>query len=191
MVRDSSAALSAGNRNFTLPNTSGTFVVVNGINAITGATPDTGVRNPLTPVSRDYLDTSWNSSSGAALPRYFAMFNQTSILVGPWPDNSYTIEVIGTQRFTSLSSTNTSNFISTYLPDLLLAASMVFMAGYMKNFGSQSDNPQQAQSWETQYGKLMASAATEEARKKFAGSAWSSLSDGGPPCAAPKELING
>jgi hypothetical protein len=81
---------------------------------------------------------------------------------------------VGTTRPTPLSAANPVTFLSANLPDLLLAASMVFMAGYEKSFGAQSDDPQLAQSWETQYGKLFASANTEEARKRFAGSAWSS-----------------
>ena len=42
--------------------------------------------------------------------------------------------------------------------------------------GSQSDNPQQAQSWEAQYQGLIKSAEMEEVRKKFAGPGWTSLS---------------
>lgn len=180
VVRDASQALAPNSRNFTLPTSQGTFVVVNGINVITpaGTAPDNGTRNPLTPVSRDYLDLVWPSATGTGLPTAFAMITQTSIVVGPWPDDAYVVEVIGTQRPTPISSSNTQTFVSINLPDLFLAASMVFMAGYMRNFGSQADDPQMAQSWEGQYQTLKGSAATEEARKMFMGSAWSSLTQG-------------
>ena len=52
---------------------------------------------------------------------------------------------------------------------------MVFASGYQKNFGSQSDDPKMAMSWEDQYQKLMASANAEELRKKWAGPGWTSL----------------
>ncbi len=177
IVRDSSQALSPNNRNFTLPSAQGIFVTVEGINAITpaGTAPDNGTRNPLTPVAIDYLDLVWPSATGTGLPTCFAMLTQTAIVVGPWPDQAYTMEVRGTQRPTPLSSSNTVTFLSQNLPDLFLAASMIYMSGYVKNFGAQADDPQMAQSWETQYGKLLASAETEEARKRFQGSAWSSL----------------
>lgn len=177
VVRDSSQSLTPGARNFTLPTSQGVFVVVNGINAITPASTDpaSGTRNPLTPVSRDYLDMVWPSVSGSGLPTAFAMITQTSIVVGPWPDQAYAMEVIGTQRPTPLSAVNAQTFLSLYLPDLFLAASMVFMSGYQRNFGAQADDPQQAQSWEMQYKALFASAQTEEMRKMFMGSAWSSL----------------
>lgn len=57
--------------------------------------------------------------------------------------------------------------LTTYFPDLFIAASMIFASGYQRDFGAQADNPSQAQSWETQYQLLIKSALTEEARKKF------------------------
>lgn len=177
VIRDASQALTPSSRDFVLPTAQGAFVVVNRINAITpaGSTPANGTRNPLTPMSLDVLDAIWPSNTGSALPTGFAMVTQTSIVVGPWPDQAYSIEVVGTTRPTPLSATNTVTFLSASLPDLLLAASMVFMSGYIKAFGAQSDDPQMAVSWEGQYSALKASAATEEARKMFMGSAWSSL----------------
>jgi hypothetical protein len=179
VVRDASQALAPGSRNFTLPTAQGTFVVVNRINAVTpaGTQPSSGTRNALLPVSLDYLDNVWPSSDATytGLPTAFAMVTQTSIVVGPWPDQAYTMEVVGTQRPLPLSASNTVTFLSDSLPDLFLAASMVFMAGYMRNFGSQADDPKMAASWEQQVQTLKASAETEEARKRFMGSAWSSL----------------
>ena len=44
---------------------------------------------------------------------------------------------------------------------------MIFMAGYMQNFGSQADSQQMSTSWESQYQLLKGSADMEEARKKY------------------------
>lgn len=180
VVRDSSQSLALNSRNFTLPTAQGLFVVVNDINLITpaGTTPDNGTRNPLLPIDMSFLDLAWPSTSGSSLPKYFSMLTQTSILVGPWPDAAYVVEVVGTQRPTPISSSNPTTFLATNLPDLFLAASMVFMAGYLKNFGSQSDDPKMAQSWENQYQTLFSSANAEEMRKRFMGSSWSSLTQG-------------
>ena len=177
VIRDASQALTPSSRDFTLPTAQGAFIVVNGINAITpaGSTPANGTRNRLVPLSLDTLDTIWPSSVGSGLPTGFAMVTQTSIVVGPWPDAAYTVEVVGTTRPTPLSATNTVTFLSANLPDLLVAASMVWMSGYTHNCGAQADDPQMGLSWEAQYQALKASAATEEARKAFMGSAWSSL----------------
>ena len=179
VVTDSTGSLTSGSRNFTLPTTSnGKFVTVQNINVITptGSTTTTGTRRPLAPVDKSYLDSVWNSSSGSTVPKNFAMIDQWNIIVGPWPDDAYKVEVVGTIRPNPLSSTNTTTFLTTYLPDAFIAASMVFASGYMRDFGSQSDNPQQAQSWEAQYEALIKSAGMEEVRKKFAGPGWTSLS---------------
>jgi len=180
VVRNDSATLTTLNRNFTLPTTTnGNFITIQGINLVTPAgvaTIDTGTRNPLQPTTRDFLDSVWNSATGAALPKLFAMIDQFNIIVGPWPNAAYQVEVIGTIRPNPLSSTNTSTFLTQYLPDLFIAGSMIFASGYLRDFGSQADNPAQAVSWETQYEKLFASANMEELRKKFAGPGWTSMS---------------
>lgn len=186
VIRDASAVFSASNRNFTLPTGQGTFIVINGINAITpaGSAPDAGTRVPLTPTTRDVLDRIWPSVTGAGVPNEFAMITQGTIVVGPWPDAAYTVEVIGTQRPAPLTSVNTSTFLTTNLPDLFMAASMVFASGFMRNFGSQADDPKMAMSWETQYKTLFASANVEEYRKKYQSAGWSSQSPA--PLASPR-----
>lgn len=175
VLTDTSQALTAGQRQSQIPQT---FVTVTNINVLTpaGSTPDAGVRNPLTPVSRDVLDNMWPSNALAtrALPTMFAMIDQWSILVGPSPDAGYGLEIVGTERPDALSATNTTTFLSIYLPDLFLAASMVFFSGYMRNFGAQASDPAMSSSWETQYQALKASADAEELRKRFWASSWSS-----------------
>lgn len=179
-VRDSSSSTLTGNRNFTLPTTLGTFQVISGINIITPASTaaDLGTRNPCTPVSRDVLDMIYPSVTGSGVPTMFSYFsqasNQTNILLGPCPDGVYTVEVVGKIIPTPLSASNPTTFLTLYLPDAFLAASMVFMSGYLKNFGAQSDDPKQAQSWDQQYQALMTSASTWEARKRFGGASWTS-----------------
>jgi len=176
VTRDS-APLAANNRNFTFPTNNGRFVVANGINVITPSSqtvPDNGARHPLTATSRDALDLLWPSATGATVPTLFAPITDQTIIVGPWPDAGYTVEVIGFIRPAPLSATNTSTFLTLYLPDLFLAASMIFASGFQKNFGAQSDDPQMAQSWEGQYNKLFASANVEENRRKWAAGGWSS-----------------
>jgi hypothetical protein len=55
-------------------------------------------------------------------------------------------------------------------------ASMIYISAYQRNFGKLNDDPQMAQTYESQYMTLLRGAAVEEARKKFEGSAWSSMS---------------
>lgn len=175
-VRDSSAALTAGNRNFNLPSTLGTFVVTDEINVITPAgttNPESGTRHALVPASDEMLNMLWPSVAGSTVPQYFAMVNQGSIMVGPWPDAAYQIEAVGTIRPTALSSTNVTTLLSVYYPDLMIAASMVRAAGFQKNYGSAVDDPKMAVTWESHFQTLLAGANAEEARKQFSGPGWS------------------
>lgn len=177
-VTRATGLLTVGTRTFNLPVTPGRFVVTNGFNVITPATatvPDNGTRVRLTPTTLDALDVMWPSTQGAGVPELYAMVTDQQIAVGPPPDAAYTVEVIGTIRPTPLSATNDTTYLTLYLPDLFVAASMIFVSGWMKNFGAQGDQPQQAQSWDQQYTKLFASANVEEMRKKYASGAWGSL----------------
>lgn len=175
--RDSSAAMTAGNRNFTFPSTLGTFVVTEEVNVITPAgttNPELGTRNALVPASDEMLNMLWPAVSGSTVPQYFAMVNQGLIIVGPWPDAAYQVEVVGTVRPAPLSVSNTTTLLSVYFPDLLLAASMVRAAGYQKNYGAAVDDPKMGPTWESHFQNLLAGANVEEARKQFEGPGWSS-----------------
>ena len=184
VIRDT-GTLTAGTRTFTLPSNLGRFVVTNGFNVITpvGTTPDSGTRNQLTPCSRDVLDVLWPSTTGAGVPEKYAMITDQEIIVGPASLAAYTIECIGTIRPTPLSANNTTTALTLYYPDLWFAVTMIFWAGYMRNFGSQADDPKMAVSWESQYQALLASANIEEARKKYSSGAWGSLAP--TPLATP------
>lgn len=165
---------------------SGVFVTLQNINLITPAgtlIPDQGTRNPLLPTSKEFLQYCWPSASNKALPKYFAMIKDTQIALGPWPDAAYLVEILGTIRPETLSDTNQTTFISQYLPDIFLMAAMIYISGYQRNFGRQSDDPQMAQSYEQQYQLLLAGCVKEEYRKKFAASAWTSQSSS--PVATP------
>ena len=189
-----SFVLTPGNRNLSFninlaSNTAaseGTFVVSEQINLLTDASgnaaattnPDACVRTPLLPTTKEFLDAVYGSSLTAnrGKPEYFVPFNETLFFVGPVPDQAYPVEVVGTYRPNSLSATNTSTFISLYLPDVFIMASMIYISAYQRNWGRQSDDPQMALSYESQYQALLKSAIVEEARKKFDAAGWSSQS---------------
>jgi hypothetical protein len=184
VVSDVSSTTSPGASTITIP--PGSFVTLQNLNIITPAgavVPDNGTRVPLLPTSKEFLQYCWPSGGNAGVPAYFAMVNDTTIAFGPWPDDAYTIEMLGTIRFETLSADNPATFISTYLPDLMLMAAMIYVSGYQRNFGRQSDDPQMAVSYESQYTALLTGVVKEEYRKKFAASAWTSQSSS--PVATP------
>lgn len=171
------AATASGVRTVTIPQ--GTFVTIQNVNVLT----NTSTRNPLLPVTKEFLDATWGSPTSAAQPKYFALLNDTALIFGPWPNAIYPLEIVGTIRPDSLSATNTTTFISLYLPDLFIMASMIFISAYQRDFGRQSDDPQMAMSYEAQYNALLKGATVEEFRKKFESVGWTSMSPS--PVAAP------
>jgi hypothetical protein len=151
---------------------------------------------PILPVSKEFMQNVWGDSSVLAQPQYFSMYGgnpdtggfsggntYTNILFGPYPDLNYTVNVTGTIRMPtlyqsatpSLAATGTT-WISTYLPDLLVQASLIYISQFQRNFGPTSNDPNMAGSYEEQYENLLKGAIVEEARKRFQSTGWASQS---------------
>lgn len=168
-------SFTAGSRSFTLPNS---ILVAQKVNCITPAltAPDNGTRVPLQWVSLDFLDSAWPNASGGGsqgVPSYAALKNASTIVVAPTPDADYIAEVVGTYRPETISETNTTTYISTTYPDLLVAACMIFGSAWQRDFGAMTDDPRTAISWESQYQTHFRSAYEEEQRRKGASTGWS------------------
>lgn len=172
----STPTLTVGSRVLDLSALSPVFNVIRDLNVITpfGTTdPNLGTRNALTIQSLAFMNWTYGASPTVGgltgVPQYFAMFTDQTLRVGPYPDKAYNVEVIGTVRPTELNAANPTgtNWIATYIPDLFMAAAMIQMAGFKMNYGAQSDDPQQAVSWEDQYKLLRDSAGVEDAMRRY------------------------
>lgn len=184
-ISNSSYSFSSGSNILTIPTSS--FITLQTIAVSSG-----GQTYPLTPVTKEYLQNVYGSSTGASVPKFFAVYGgdaattgltSQNIIVGPWPDQNYAAVITGTVRSQPLSASNTTTFISVYLPDLMIMASMIYISAYQRNFGRLNDDPQMAQTYESQYQALKAGALIEENRKKFEAAAWTSYSPA--PVATP------
>jgi hypothetical protein len=128
-------------------------------------------RNPLDRKTESFINDYWPDRSQTGLPRFWCDLGSNQALVAPSPNAAYKVEIAGTFRPDSLSVAapgdgSQTTYLSTFHPDLLFAAAMVQVAGSKKNYGAMADEPQQAMSWETMYGKLLTSAQMEEGRRK-------------------------
>lgn len=175
---DTSLTLSSGVRTASMSTAQGEPLAIETFNIFTpaGATSSYGTRVPLTPTNKAVIDAVYPSatSSNCGAPTYYARVSNVQLIFGPTPDQAYGTEVIATVRPAPLSASNSSTWLTQNLPELMVAAGMVFAAGYMRDFGAQSDNPQMAQSWETQYGKLLASASVDSDRMRWESAGWTS-----------------
>lgn len=154
------------------------IVVLESMSVITplGATPDTGQRIALRPTTIEFINMAFPQANQIVTvpqyPQFFTVFSDEMPIVAPCPDAAYACEFVGTARPAALSPANPNTFISINLPDLMVSASMIFGAGYQKNFGAQSDDPKMALSWTSIYDNQMKSAGVEEARKKAQSVEW-------------------
>ncbi len=155
--------------------------------------------NALTPVSKEYVQNVFGGVGSPGTPRVFAMYGDNwqdgqdtymNLLFGPAPSQPFTLRITGTSREPSLY-TYASNgiadtsytYISTYLPDLLVMASMIYITMFQRNFSATSDSPEMGMTYEKQYQALRLGAIAEENRRKFQASGWSPYST--PTAATP------
>ena len=190
VTNNSSLSLTSGNNLLTMDVNS--FITVQSVSYVSGTQT---LR--ILPTSRSFINEVYPDSAVTGPPLYFAPYGGDSsttgatsqlFLFGPTPDQNYNLSINGTVRMISLNSFNTNpnagtmyTFISAYLPDLLLMASMIYLSGFQRNFGRQADDPAMAVSYEQQYGALLKGAMVEENRRKLWASAWTALST--PPAA--------
>lgn len=155
--------------------------------------------DPMTPVSKEYIQNCYGGQSSAGTPQFWAPvgdnFNDgadtwNKVLVGPVPNFAYTLRVTGTIRTPSLfkySETGVADtkytYISSYYPDMLIMASMIYITMFQRNFGGTSDDPAMGATYEKQYQTLRLGAIPEENRKKAQASGWSPYST--PTAATP------
>lgn len=154
---------------------------------------------PMIPVSKEFIQNCYSGVFSSGVPKYYAMYSNPfgenpntaiNILLGPSPNYAYSVNVNGTIRMPSLYQFATSGvadtsytYISQWLPDLLLQASMIFISAYQRNFSANSDSPDMPVNYEKQYRTLLAGAIAEENRKSGMGSGWSAYAT--PATATP------
>jgi len=188
--------------------TTGSYALTSGVNTLAVPTADfvtirtaevtaNGVTAPMLPVAKEFLQNVYGGGSTLGVPLYYAPYGgdratggltSNNILVGPWPSGAFPVTLTGTIRMPSLylfansaDAANKYTFISTWLPDLLVQASMIYIAEFQRNFLPTSNDPEMLGAYEGQYQNLLKGAIVEEARKRFSASAWTAIA---PPVVA-------
>jgi len=186
-IVDASVVCTSGVRTVSLSTAAGNPLQIDALNILSsaGTTSSNATRIPLVPAARSVIDMIYPSvvSSNCGQPQFFARLSDTQVIMGPAPDQAYGIEMQATIRPDPLSASNSSTWLTQNVPELMVAATMVFLTGYMRNYGAQADDPQMAQSWEGQYKALMATAQVDSMRQKFESAAWTAQSP--TPLATP------
>ena len=97
----------------------------------------------LTDNERRYLekkDTTFMSEyapnrTSTGIPKYYANWDNDTIILAPTPNAAYTMELAYNAQETGLSSSNTTTWVSTNAPQLLLYACLIEAFKFLKNPG--------------------------------------------------------
>lgn len=168
---EASVACTPGSRSVTVP---GSIQIVESACVMypAGSTTANGDNKFLQRLSLEMLEFIWPNRSSTGMPQYYSMLTDTNCILAPTPDGAYLYVAKGPVRPAALSSGVPQTWISINIPDLFIAASMVFGTGWQRDFGAQADDPGSAMSWETQYQTLLRSADVDDARRKAQSESW-------------------
>jgi len=125
--------LTQGNEFVTLPGaTPSTMSFVRTASIYPTAGTDANVRTYLLQKDISYMTEYWPNRTQVAKPRYYAMWDQNTLYVAPTPDVAYNIELALNRNETGLSATNTTSWVSTNAPQVLLYACLIEAFKYLK-----------------------------------------------------------
>jgi len=88
-------------------------------------------------------------------PKYYANWDNDTLLLAPSPDATYTVELAYNAQPTGLSSSNTTTWVSNNAPEMLLYACLVEAFKFLKN-------PQMVQMYEQYYKEVLQPFAGEQ-----------------------------
>jgi hypothetical protein len=145
--------------------TSGTVAVPTGYLSLKAMQATDGYGNVFTLLYKDpqWMYANYPIRQPTGLPAYVAR-DGSNFVFGPYPDSQYTITGTYYAESTALSSTNTSTWMTVYIPDILLAACMVEAQPFLKD-------PQAAAMWQQIYDqKLSAFVDIDKAERRSPGS---------------------
>ena len=74
----------------------------------------------------------YNSESLQGAPKYYANWDENTVIVAPTPDQAYTVQVNYILKPTGLSSTTANTYLSQQFPNGLLYACLVEAYGFLK-----------------------------------------------------------
>lgn len=121
--------------------------------------------NPIGKLARkdaEWIYEKYPTRAADGQPCFFAR-EADNFIFGPYPDSTYTVKGVYYKRLDALSESNTTNWLVTNAPDLLLFAALCEAAPFLK-----ADN--RIQVWETKYGMVKNSVQLEDDQEEFSGS---------------------
>lgn len=120
---------------------------------------------PLTRNSLEQLYSDYPTRSADGKPCVFAR-EATNFIFGPYPDSDYTIKGVYYKKLDALSDSNTSNWLITDAPDLILFATLTEAKAFIM------DDPR-ITLWEARYQYAKSEIKNQDNHEDFSGSVMS------------------
>jgi hypothetical protein len=115
-------------------------------------------RTPIFARSYEYLRSYWPDSTAEDEPKFYADYDYAHWLVAPTPDDDYPFEVLYYQLPQLLDDANQTNWVTEYAPQLLLYATLLEAAPFLKN-------DERIQVWQGMYDRAAAMLSGEDIGK--------------------------
>ena len=106
----------------------------------------------------EYLRTYWPDSTQTGTPKYYSDYDQDHWLVAPTPSANLPFECVYYARVKPLDSTNQTNVLTEYAPDMLLYAALLESAPYLKN-------DDRIQVWQQRYDRCLQAEVLQDTRQ--------------------------
>ena len=135
--KNATATLTSGTPFVTLPGSTPTnfsairFVTIYSSSGSLGGLTDSE-RRILQKKDASFLSEYWPNRTSTGIPKYYANYDEDSIMVAPTPNAAYTIDIEYTALPTGLSSSNTTTWISNNAPTALLYACLLEAFKFLK-----------------------------------------------------------
>lgn len=133
--RYATTTLTANNSFVDLANMPGTFRLARGVQIITNNT--TNARAWLEQRDTTFVDEYTENRTTSGLPKYWANWDDNTLILAPTPDDTYTISVWYNEQPERLGngsgSTSTTTFISNNAPEILIYGVVSEAYSYLKN----------------------------------------------------------
>jgi len=98
-----------------------------------GSLSNLNSREGIYPRSYEYCRAYWQDDTQQAAPEYYADYDLTHWLIAPTPDQAYPWEVQYYRLPALLDQSNTTNWVTTYAPHVLLYRTLLECAPFIKN----------------------------------------------------------
>lgn len=124
-----------------------------------GTGADNNIRNQLYFRNYEYIRLFWPDPTVTGVPQYYSDYGYYNLIIAPTPDQAYPFEYAYLQLPAQLSTSNQTNWLTDYAPDVLFYAILLEAVPFLKN-------DERIPVWENAYARGLASLNNQDDLRK-------------------------